>query len=66
MRTLSPNLNLGFLNSRAGLLAELTKVGILYILWYQIYRAISSRIYCYNKVSQFVNVLVSIVFHVTV
>ena len=44
MRTLSSILNLGFLNSRSGLLYRMDKVGILYILWYQVYRAISSRI----------------------
>ena len=67
MRTLSPTFNLGFLNCRSGFAVQKgQKVGILYIFWYQVYRAIFSRVYYCNELSQFVIVLVSIVFLVTV
>ena len=41
-------------------------VGVHSIFWYQVYRSISSRIQCCNNMSQFVNVTVSMIFHVPV
>ena len=42
------------------------KVGVLYILWYQVYRTISSGNQECEELSQFSNVLLSIVLHVPV
>ena len=64
--TLSPSVNLGFLNSRSGLLYRMNKKWEFFTFF-----GIKSieqflREFSCNKLSQFVNVLVFIVFHVTV
>ena len=66
MRTLSPFLHLSFLTSRSGLLYRKQKVWILYIRWYQVYRTISCWVQGCNQLKQFVNVVESIILHVTV
>ena len=65
MQTLSPTLNLGFLNSRSGLLYRMDKKSEFFTFFgiKSIEPFLPEFI---NELSQFVNVLVSIVFHVTV
>ena len=43
-----------------------TKVGILNIFWYQVYQAVFYGRHCFDKLRQFVNVFLSIIFKVTI
>ena len=67
MRTLSPILNLGFLNSRSGLLYRVYKKSDFFTFFgIESIEHFLSQFSSAKKLSQFVNVLISIVFHVMV
>ena len=67
MRTVSPILNLGFLYSRRGLLYRMDKKSDFLIFFgIKPIEQFFSRLHGFDEVTQFVNVLVSIIYHVTV
>ena len=67
MRTLSPILNMGYLNSRGDLLYRMDKkLEFLTFFGVKSIEQFLSGIQGCDEVRQFVNVLVSMIFHVTV